>query len=47
MPSEYQVEMSNEIFSEDIDKIDTNYDTNYDTGNDARTSPDDGERYGY
>lgn len=42
MPSEYEVEMSNEIFSEDIDKIDT-----YDTGNDSGTSPDDGERYGY
>lgn len=41
MPSEYQVEMSNEIFSEDIDKI-QDYDTD-----DARTSPDDGERYGY
>lgn len=43
MPSEYEVEMSNEIFSEDIDKIEENYDT----GNDSRTSPDDGERYGY
>lgn len=43
MPSEYEVEMSNEIFSEDIDKIDTNYDAEDDT----RTSPDDGERYGY
>lgn len=40
--SEYQIEMSNEIFSEDIDKIDT-----YDTENDARDFPDDGERYGY
>lgn len=46
MPSEYEVEMSNEIFSEDIDKIDTN-DTNYDTGDDSGSSPDDGERYGY
>lgn len=42
MPSEYEVEMSNELFSEDIDKIES-----YDTEDDARTSPDDGERYGY
>lgn len=41
MPSEYQVEMSNEVFSEDIDKIDT-----YDTENDA-IAPDDGAEYGY
>ena len=43
MPSEYEVEMSNEIFSEEIDKIDTNYDA----GDDTRTPSDDGERYGY
>lgn len=42
MPSEYEVEISNEVFSEDIDKIDT-----YDAENDTRTYPDDGERYGY
>lgn len=43
MQNEYQVEMPDEVFSEDIDKIEENYDT----GNDSGTSPDDGERYGY
>lgn len=42
MPSEYEVEMSNEVFSEDIDKIDTNYDED-----NNGSSPNDGERYGY
>lgn len=43
MQNEYQVEMPDEVFSEDIDKIEENYDTRNDSG----TSPDDGERYGY